>query len=1581
MLGVSLARRTRNRVAAVVLALAGSALVVPTVAAQAAAVDPCGAQGNKIACENSKPGTDPSIWDVDGSGDAGIQGFATDISVNVGSPISFKIDTNASNYNITIYRLGYYQGLGARQIATVTPSASLPQHQPQCITDVSTELYDCGNWAVSATWNVPSTAVSGVYIAKLSVPSSGDSSHITFIVRDDSSHSDLVFQTSDTTWQAYNTYGGSDFYQGAANGRAYKISYNRPVLTRDGIGGRDFFFSNEYPLVRFLERNGYDISYIAGVDTDRRGNLLTNHKTFLSVGHDEYWSGAQRANVEAARDAGVNLMFLSGNEVYWRVRYEPSADAGHTPYRTLVSYKETWSYAKIDPANEWTGTWRDPRYAPKSQGANRPENALTGTMFMANHDDLAMTVTAAQGKNRLWRNTTVATLAAGQMATLAPHTVGYESDEDVDNGVRPPGLVRLTTTTGPTPERLTDFGNTVAPGTTTHSMTLYKAPSGALVFGAGTIQWTWGLDATHDSAFDPEPADKRMQQAQVNLLADFGAQPITLESGLVAATKSTDTTGPTATITSPAAGSAQANGSNVTVSGTASDTGGGVVAGVEVSLDGGSSWHAATGTTSWSYTYVQHGLGSTPVQVRAMDDSANKGAVVSRNFAVSCPCNIFGPAVPSTPAANDNSAVELGLRFTPTANGFVTGVRFYKGTGNGGTHVGSLWTMSGQRLATVTFANESATGWQSAAFASPVAVTAGTTYVVSYTAPNGHYAVQEDGFSTGPIDASPLQIEGGFGAPAAGVYAAPGSYPNLTFGNSNYFVDVAFTTTDTSDLIATNQWPLPDSTSVPSNTTVSARYSKALQAGSQSITVTDSTGTAVAGSTTYDTSTRTISFVPNAPLAAFVKYTVLLAGRDLQGNPIGSGKTWSFTTAKPPSVPGVCPCTLFDDTTLPTVMDSGETTPVTLGVRFASSQAGQITGIRFYKAPGNTGTHVGALYNASGTLLASGTFTGESSSGWQTLTFSSPVPIAKDTEYIAAYRSPTGSYSLTPGAFVAGDLSRSPLRVTSDSGSYSYPDAFPAFRSSSNYMVDPVFTPPAPSIAIAEQDPAPGAVDVARGASINVSFTAALASGYSLTATQGGAAVAGTTTLSGDGLRLKLKPSQSLAKDTLVTVTLSGVKSVGGATLPTQTWQFRTVNSDDVGEPQSMFGSVVPVTASADDGASVELGTKFVPASDGKVSAIRFFKGAGNGGTHVGSLWSSTGTLLGRVTFAGESASGWQTATLATPVAVTAGTTYVVSYLAPQGHYSYTTNYFSTAQTAGDLTAPAGDNGVFLYGGGGFPEFSWNSANYFVDVVYTADSPVINVTGQTPAPGSTNVLTTAKPSITFSAPIANGWSMSVKQGSTVVSGNAALSSDSKTITFTPTSNLPNGASLTVAVSGVVSVRGATLDTQTWSFDTEASASSFVSLFPTQTPVTAAVDDWAAVEVGTAFTPSVDGAVTAVRFYKGPGNTGTHTGSIWSSSGTRLGTVTFANESASGWQTATLATPVPVTAGQTYVVSYLAPNGHYSASSGFFNGGWTQGPLTAPSANNGRYVYGGGFPTNSWNATNYFVDVVFRYVAQ
>jgi hypothetical protein len=103
------------------------------------------AQSNPIVVENAKPGNPPSQWDISGSGDPSIQGFATDISVNRGQTIRFKVKTNATNYRLDIYRLGYYGGSGARLVArNVLPTASLPQNQPNPIADSSTGLIDCG---------------------------------------------------------------------------------------------------------------------------------------------------------------------------------------------------------------------------------------------------------------------------------------------------------------------------------------------------------------------------------------------------------------------------------------------------------------------------------------------------------------------------------------------------------------------------------------------------------------------------------------------------------------------------------------------------------------------------------------------------------------------------------------------------------------------------------------------------------------------------------------------------------------------------------------------------------------------------------------------------------------------------------------------------------------------------------------------------------------------------------------------------------------------------------------------------------------------------------------------------------------------------------------------------------------------------------------------------------------------------------------------------------------------------------------------------------------------------------------------
>ena len=250
-------------------------------------------------------------------------------------------------------------------------------------------------------------------------------SHITFIVRDDDGQSDLLFQTSDTTWQAYNGYGGYSLY--AHPGHAHKVSYNRPFYTRTN-STEDFFMNAEYPMLRWLERNGYDVSYFTDVDTDRYGSELLEHKVFLSIGHDEYWSAGQRAAVETARNAGKHLAFFSGNEIYWKTRWEPSTDGSDTPYRTLVSYKEgalaggehytcagNYDCDPVDPP-VWTGLWRDGCGLAGHDGC-LPENACSGQISWMG-TTRAIQVSADDGKMRFWRNTTVASLAPGTQQPL-----------------------------------------------------------------------------------------------------------------------------------------------------------------------------------------------------------------------------------------------------------------------------------------------------------------------------------------------------------------------------------------------------------------------------------------------------------------------------------------------------------------------------------------------------------------------------------------------------------------------------------------------------------------------------------------------------------------------------------------------------------------------------------------------------------------------------------------------------------------------------------------------------------------------------------------------------------------------------------------------------------------------------------------------------------------------------------------------------------------------------------------------------------------------------------------------------------
>ncbi len=1846
--------------AALLLALACAAFAAAPAASHAQACSP--PVTNEVACENSRPGTHWTDWELDGPGDPDLQGYATEMSVQAGDTIDFKIKAASASYHVDILRLGYYGGLGARKIASnLAPTGT--STQPACLQQASTGLIDCGNWAVSRSWTVPGDAVSGVYIAHLVNNADPDvESHIIFVVRDDDSDADVVLQTSDQTWQAYNRYGGNSLYAcetvcpaGEPLGyrAAYKVSYNRPLRVEEDSPPSALFRGAEYSMIRFLEANGYDMSYVSGVDSHARGQVLQNHRLFVSSGHDEYWSAEQRGHVSSARDAGVNLAFFSGNLMFWKTRFEPSIEGANRPNRTLVSYKDTHFPAQQDPV-AWTGTWRDPRFANPADNVT-PENALTGTSFLVNSGTSRITVPHAYRQMRLWRNTDAAALGAGQSLNLAPDTLGYEWDVDADNGFRPAGTFKMSSTTVSGLEVFTDYGSSVTlGGTATHNLTMYRAPSGARVFSAGTVQWAFGLDDNFHPSATP---DRNMRQATVNLFADMGAQPHALMpgAGLVAASASTDATKPTSTITSSPA-SVQ-DGAQITISGTASDGGGGVVAGVEVSTDGGETWHPATGTTAWSYTWTAHGHPSTTIRSRATDDSGNiETPTSSASIAVACPCSLWGPNT-SVPAAKvdsgDPTPVEVGVKFRSDSFGTVSGMRFYKAAANTGTHVGSLWTAGGQRLAQATFTGETASGWQTVTFSSPVEVQPDTTYVASYHAPSGHYSATAEYFYRAPapgpnggadIDSPPLHAVQNVGGATNGLfsYSPTSTFPVNSYAASNYWVDVIFTPTATpgtvTDVSATagGQTSANVSWSAPASGGTVTSYRVIPYVGSQAQTPKTVTGSPPAASTTITglTTGTTYTFrvealnpngsgglsapsnpvtplgaVPPAPptdvsaqgasQSARVSWTAPAADGDspitgytvtpyvgtqsLSPVQVGAsatsatvdgltnGTAYTFRVSarndvgsslqSAPSAPVAPQATIFDFTT-PATLDAGDPNPVELGVKFTPDYNGSITGVRFYKAAANTGTHVGSLWTTDGTRLAQATFAGESASGWQSVTFSSPVAVTAGTTYVASYFAPNGHYSMTQFGFQAAVYNH-PLRAlgeaTSPNGVYAYgaTSRFPngSYRSS-NYWVDVLYavSPPGqvggvsasesgPTSAIVSwsEPPSGGPVTSYRvtpyvgstaqapttitgtppvtsrkltglttGTTYRFTVQAVNANGAGTASAQSNAvtpqAPVAPTAPSGVDARpastsalvswnppasdgdspvtgYVVTPYTGQTAESPVQVGASATSKVVTGLRNGTAYRFRVSAVNAVGTsaesspssettPQAtIFDFATPTRVDGGDAFPVTLGVRFQTDFAGSATGIRFYKAATNTGTHVGTLWSASGTSLAQATFSGETASGWQHVTFSSPVALTPGTTYVASYHAPRGNYSITGAGFTNAVVNAPLRAlanSAGGNGVYSYGAANtFPTNSFNASDYGVDVLfdpapapgeptnvtatagqdsatvswtapsnggpvsayeitpyvgssaqprvtvagsatsrtltgltagtqYTFTVRATNLSGSGPESAASNPVTPEAPAlpgaptgttaeadtksalVSWTAPASDGGSPIVSYTVTPYVGSNAQAPTTAggSTTKMRITGLTNGTSYTFRVKAANSSGSGPAS------DPSEAVSPKHSIFDLATPTTVDTGDPGSVVLGVKFRASVAGSVTGVRFYKAAANTGTHVGSLWAADGTLLREATFSGETGSGWQTVTFASPVPVTAGTSYIASYLAPNGRYSASPAAFASSAVDNPPLSALANgtsaNGVYRYSAvsAFPSSSWNSTNYWVDVLF-----
>lgn len=481
----------------VLLLLAPLAAVTRAPAMQARAAD------NPVVTENRLAGT--TAWQLSGlavSDAIGqIKGYASATSVVQNQSIDLRISVNpAQTYTMDFYRIGWYGGLGGRLLLHVGPLAGTPQ--PTCPTDATTGLIAC-NWATAYTVTPTTAWTSGIYLVALT-NAQGYQSYVTFVVKD-GRPATYLFQQSVATYQAYNNYPddgltGKSLYTFNSYGantvygekRAVKVSFDRPYRA---YGPQDFF-TWDINVLRWLEKSGYDVTYSTDLDTHANGAALLNSKGFISASHNEYWSKEMFDAVQAARDAGVSLAFLSANGIYRQVRFEPSG-AG-APNRVVVFYKN----GSLDPVQGST-TSVEFRVPP----VNRPEQGLMGVMYCgvpAADCGVNSNVDYVVTDSSNWAYTGTGLRNGDKI----PGVVGYEMDRYWPGSPLPSFTSR--TLLSQSPFTSWDGSATYA------NSSIYQAPSGAWVFAAGTASWSWGLDNYWYTV-----ADARIQQITANVLNAF----------------------------------------------------------------------------------------------------------------------------------------------------------------------------------------------------------------------------------------------------------------------------------------------------------------------------------------------------------------------------------------------------------------------------------------------------------------------------------------------------------------------------------------------------------------------------------------------------------------------------------------------------------------------------------------------------------------------------------------------------------------------------------------------------------------------------------------------------------------------------------------------------------------------------------------------------------------------------------------------------------------------------------------------------------------------------------------------------
>ncbi len=464
----------------------------------------------RIAGENRLSGT--ADWMAPLSAPGGVEGYVDPVSVAPGGVASLHVRAPAgvSRVDVEIYRLGWYGGAGARLVAV---RRGVPvRRQPASWRDRATGLVE-PRWSAALSFAVPAGWTSGLYLAVLAVGRARR--WAPFVVREGLPSAPILVVSAVATSHAYNPWGGADLYGSGGVGavsfahRARAVSLARPFAQAKGSGS---LLRWEYPFARWVEGAGFDVAYAADVDLELHPELLTGRRLIVLVGKPEYWSPPMRGALEAAIAAGSNLVSLAADEVYWRIRLEPGSGG---PGRTIVCYKRAAEdpAAAGDPAAA-TVRWRD------QPGAD-PESLVLGQQFANICDTADLVVTDASH----WVYEGSGLARGDRLRRL----VGPEYDSVEVSPEAPAGLTVLARS--PVVARTGEAtGSRVILGAPPQTTTIYEAPSGASVFAAGTIQWSWGLDSWGGRAARPNrtrrivdgPTDVRVGVITTNLLNRLG---------------------------------------------------------------------------------------------------------------------------------------------------------------------------------------------------------------------------------------------------------------------------------------------------------------------------------------------------------------------------------------------------------------------------------------------------------------------------------------------------------------------------------------------------------------------------------------------------------------------------------------------------------------------------------------------------------------------------------------------------------------------------------------------------------------------------------------------------------------------------------------------------------------------------------------------------------------------------------------------------------------------------------------------------------------------------------------------------